>query len=111
MPEEPGLSPTPEEADRRLQRLADRLRVMGPRLAGRDTPEAEAALTAVSAGLQQLADLAADADGRPRREVPALGAHALGDQAVVLGHDLLRERDDRFRAIAVRAVDALYALL
>jgi len=42
----------------------------------------------VYAVLQVLADLAADADGRPRRPVPRLAAQALADQVLVLGHDL-----------------------
>jgi hypothetical protein len=108
------LSPTPEDAERRLQRLADRLRVMGPRLAGRGSAEAEATLAQVRAGLQRLADLAAEAEGQPRRVVPELGPHALADQALVLGHDLLdrpNERPDTFRVAAVDAIDAVYTLL
>ena len=105
------LSPTAQEADRQLQRLADRLRVVGPRLAGRGTPQAGATLDLVRDGLQRLADLAADADGLPRRQVQRLGAHALGDQALVLGHDLLRGRDDRFRTLAVQAIEGVYALV
>jgi hypothetical protein len=38
---------------------------------------------------QQLADLAADAEARPRRPVPRLGDHAVGDQVAVTGNDLV----------------------
>jgi len=86
---EPSLSLTHEEARRRLERLADRLRVVGPRLAAREGESARERLARIRAGLQRIADLAADADGEPRRPVPELAAHALGDQALVLGLDLL----------------------
>lgn len=112
------LSPTHEQAVRRLDRLADRLRIVGPRLAGRSGPEAAATLERIRAGLQHLADLAADADGEPRRPVPALAAHALADQALVLGHDLLGHdgdgpgaRSDLFRVTAVQALDEVIDLL
>jgi hypothetical protein len=83
------LSPTHDDAVRQLERLADRLRVVGPRLAAREGPQAQVQLAAIRTGLQQLADLAADADGHPRRAVPELAAFALADQLLVLGHDLL----------------------
>jgi hypothetical protein len=84
-----------EEAVRRLERLADRLRVVGPRLAARRDPAAGELLGTIRAGLQRLADLAADVDGEPRRVVPELAAHALADQALVLGHDVLSVPDKR----------------
>ena len=74
---------------RELDRVADRLRVIGPRYAARDTPEAAAVLDGVRAAIQRLADLAADAEGLPRRVVPRLAPYALADQVLVLGHDLL----------------------
>jgi hypothetical protein len=40
--------------------------------------------------LQQLADAAADADGRARRPVPELSPMALADQLAVLGADAPR---------------------
>jgi hypothetical protein len=81
--------PRPDpELLRELDRVADRVRVMAPRLAARTGPEPEQALAAVRTLLQQLADLAADAEELPRRPVPELGAHALADQLVVLGRDV-----------------------
>lgn len=77
------------EAVRLLERVADRLRVVGPRLAGREGEEAASRLRQIRAGLQRLADLAADAEGEPRRPVPVLAAHALGDQMLVLGYEAL----------------------
>jgi hypothetical protein len=85
----PAESVSHEDAVRRLERLADRLRVVGPRLAARQDPAAKDLLASIRNGLQRLADLAADADGGPRRVVPELAAHALADQALVLGYDLL----------------------
>ena len=84
-----------EDAVRRLERLADRLRVVGPRLVARQDPAARDLLAAIRAGVQRLADLAADADGEPRRVVPELAAHALADQALVLGYELLGVPDKR----------------
>jgi hypothetical protein len=109
-----ALSPTPEEALRSLDRLADRLRVVGPRLAARDGEPARELLRSVRAGLQRVADLAADVDGEPRRAIPELAAHALGDQALVLGHDLLgspQQRSDVFRTAAVRAFEEVHSLI
>ncbi|GAB6900822.1 hypothetical protein [Kineosporia succinea] len=107
------LSPTHEEAVKRLDRLADRLRVVGPRMAARSSDEAAELLGRIRAGLQRIADLTAEADGEPRREVPVLGAHALADQALVLGHDLLRggDRTDLFRVTAVEAIIAVHDLV
>jgi hypothetical protein len=113
------LSPTHPDAVRQLERLADRLRLVGPRLAARDGAEAHDLLRAIRDGLQQLADLAAEADGRARRPIPELAAFALADQALVLGHDLLGrptddqppERTDAFRAIAVQAIERIQRLI
>lgn len=78
---------TSAELIREAERVADRLRVLGPRWAARrHAPDAEA-IAAVRAALQQLADLVADADRAPRRPVPALALHALGDQVLVLSHE------------------------
>ncbi|GLY14651.1 hypothetical protein Kisp01_16660 [Kineosporia sp. NBRC 101677] len=107
------LSPTHEEAAKRLERLADRLRVVGPRLGARQGAEAAELLARIRAGLQRIADLTADADGEPRREVPVLSAYALADQALVLGHDLLRDGDrtDLFRGEAVAALQDVHDLV
>jgi hypothetical protein len=107
------LSPTHDEAAKRLDRLADRLRVVGPRLAARQSAEAAELITRIRAGLQRIADLTADADGQPHRAVPALKAHALADQALVLGNDLLKggERSDVFRVEAVAALAAVHDLV
>jgi hypothetical protein len=109
-----GLSPTHEDAVRRLERLAERLRVVGPRLAARDSEPARELLGRIRAGLQRFADLAADADGEPRRAVPELAPHALGDQALVLGLDLIGApgvRSDVFHITAVEAFDEVNALI
>ncbi len=107
------LSPTHDEATKRLDRLADRLRVVGPRLAARQSAEAAELIAQVRAGLQRIADLTADADGEPRRPLPVLKAHALADQALVLGNDLLKggERSDVFRVEAVAAILAVHDLV
>lgn len=62
--------------------------MVAPRLAARSGAEAEQELAGIRTALQQLADLAADAEQRPRRPVPELGPHALADQLVVLGRDV-----------------------
>jgi hypothetical protein len=106
-----SLSPTYPEAVRQLDRLADRLRVVGPRLAARDGEQAAELLRSIRAGLQQLADLAADADRLPRRAVPELAGYALADQALVLGHDLLTDRTDPFRAVALDTIRRIQRLI
>ncbi|MBT0770520.1 hypothetical protein KIH74_16365 [Kineosporia sp. J2-2] len=107
------LSPTHDDAAQRLERCADRLRVVGPRLAARQGVEAAQLLARIRAGLQHIADLTADADGEPRRAVPELSAYALADQMLVLGNDLLRDGDrtDLFRVDAVEAIGDVYNLV
>lgn len=85
---------------REIERVADRLRVIGPRLAARASAHAGAGvapdqptLRRIREVVQALADLAADAQGRPHRPVPELAPHGLGDQVLVLGHDLLSMAD------------------
>ena len=95
----PTESLSHQDAVRRLERLADRLRVVGPRLAAREGPQARDLLAKIRDGLQRLADLAAEAEGEPPRTVPELAAHALADQALVLGYDLLGEPTPRIGAI------------
>jgi hypothetical protein len=74
----------PEEFERELGRVSDRLRTLGPRWARRDLAADAVPLAAVRAALQQLADLAADGRGEGPRAVPELTPHALADQVVVL---------------------------
>jgi len=79
-----------EDLLREAERVADRLRVVLPRLLARDDdgPGREL-LDATSATLQTLADAAARAQGQPRRGVPRIGVHAVPDQVLVLAHDLV----------------------
>ncbi|MEJ5866603.1 hypothetical protein WDV85_02470 [Pseudokineococcus sp. 5B2Z-1] len=51
--------------------------------------------------LQHLADAGADLEGEPRRPVPELGVHALGDQLAVLAGDVLAAADARGDDVAV----------
>lgn len=92
MTDRPGttdVSDAPDGYDvsRAAERLADRLRVLGPRWAARSLPEDAPHVAAVRAGLQRLADAGARAEGRPLRPVPDLGLHALADQVLVLARD------------------------
>lgn len=72
---------------READRVAERLRLLGPRWGARQHQPDVAAVATVRAALQALADLAADADGVPRRPVPDLALHALADQVLVLAHE------------------------
>ncbi len=92
-------------------RLADRLRVVGPRFAARDGVAAAAVLDDVRAVLQDLADLGADAEGISRRPVPVLGAYALGDQVLVLSRDVDDTGDPAAAAAAADLLGALAARL
>jgi hypothetical protein len=116
---------------REIERVADRLRVLGPRLAARlatrrttrepvaagpddaaastEPVDAQAIATIeqIRGVLQRLADLAADAEGRRRRPVPALAPHSLGDQVLVLGHDLLAVSDPAARTAGLTALGEL----
>jgi hypothetical protein len=80
--------------DRELRRVADRLRTLGPARLERAGEDAASTATLAHEAAQALADLAADAQGRGRRAVPVLPAHALADQVTVTGNDLLVEGDD-----------------
>jgi len=68
------------------------------RRAGRTDPAAPAPeggrpptrATVTAAAVQRIADLGADAEGRPRRPVPRLDDSALGDQLAVMVDDVLR---------------------
>lgn len=78
--------PPADDADalrRELRRVGDRLRVVPAR-------RLELGLAQeVHRVAQRLADMAADLEGQPRRPVPTLALHGLGDQLEVLGEDLL----------------------
>jgi hypothetical protein len=80
---------TPDAAGvvRAAERLADRLRLLGPRWAARNRSEDAVPAAAVRAGLQQLAEVAARAEAEPARPVPDLGLHAFADQLLVLARD------------------------
>lgn len=80
--------------DRELRRVADRLRTLGPARLERAGEDGKSPATVAHQAAQALADLAADAQGRGRRAVPVLPAHALADQVTVTGNDLLVEGDD-----------------
>ena len=74
---------------RELDRVLTRLAALGPARSARPGPDGVTPADRVRPLLQHLADAAADAEGRARRRVPQLGAHALGDQLAVLAADLL----------------------
>ena len=82
--------PPVPDLEREAVRVADRLRVLGPRWAARQHPPDAEAVDAVRGTLQRLADLAADAGAGPRRPVPHLALHALGDQVLVLAREAAR---------------------
>ncbi len=100
---------TSDRLAREAERAADRLRVVGPRMAARTGADAAALLDAVRGDLQRLADVAAAAENRPSRPVPALAPHALGDQVLVLAHDVVSAAGPGDGAAAV--VDAALAVL
>ncbi len=80
-------APDAYDVTRAAERLADRLRVLGPRWGARQVSADAEQLAAVRAALQRLADAAGRAEGRPPRPVPDLGPHALADQLLVLARD------------------------
>jgi len=80
----------------RAERLVDRLRSLPePRLARREAPDRPSVAEAAHALAQLLADLAADAGGDHRREVPRLSDLAVGDQVAVTLHDLVATLEGR----------------
>jgi hypothetical protein len=97
----------PSELVKEAERVADRLRVVGPRMAARQSAAADAVLDDVHGVLQDLADAAARCAGRPRRGVPRLAPHALGDQLLVLAHDVASEADAAAVDGALAALRAL----
>ena len=94
---------------RELDRVLTRLAALGPARSARPGPDGTTPADRVRPLLQHLADAAADAEGGPRRPVPALAAHALGDQLAVLAADLLAAVPADDPALA-EAADELTAL-
>jgi hypothetical protein len=70
-------------------------------------PRAEVA----AATVQRLADLGADAEGRPRRPVPRLADTVLADQLAVLVDDVVRTGDPAAISTATAELTALKAAL
>jgi hypothetical protein len=101
----------PYEVMRAAERLADRLRMLGPRWAARSNPADAAPAAAVRAALQRLADVAAHAEGEPVRQVPDVGLHALADQLLVLARDATATGDAAALDEAGRTVDELRTAL
>ncbi|HST63777.1 MAG TPA: hypothetical protein VLM05_01200 [Mycobacteriales bacterium] len=66
---------------------------------------------AAAAAVQRLADLGADAEGRPRRPVPRLGDTVLADQLAVMLDDVVRTGDPEALRAAEAEVAALRAAL
>ena len=105
------MTADPYEVLRAAERLADRLRMLGPRWAARDNPADAASAAAVRDALQRLADLAARAEGEPRRPVPDIGLHALADQLLVLARDATTAGDGATLDEAAGIFDELRTLL
>ena len=105
------MSADPYEVMRAAERLADRLRMLGPRWAARDNPEDATPAATVRDALQRLADLAARAEGEPSRPVPDIGLHALADQLLVLARDATAAGDGETLDEAARTVDELRSRL
>jgi transposase InsO family protein len=96
---------------RAAERVADRLRVLGPRWAARDRTEDAMPAAQVQAALQRLADAAARAEYRPARPVPDLGPHVLADQVLVLARDAAATGDAEALAEADDVLAGLRAAL
>jgi hypothetical protein len=61
----------------------------------------------VHALVQRLADLAADAEGRPRRPVPRIGDRVVPDQLRVMRDDLVTTATEDILKVATDDVDAV----
>ena len=104
----PDLRVRRTELSRFLDLQADRVR--GLPLARLDRPKSSGGTSpadAVRAAAQALADLAADAEGEPRRALPRLATHGIGDQLAVVGHDVVRSGDAAALAAAHDVVVAV----
>ncbi|GAA0294277.1 hypothetical protein [Kineococcus aurantiacus] len=78
------------ELSRVLGLQADRVRGLPLSRLDRSRDGAPSAADVVRQAAQELADLAADAEGRERRPLPVLATHGLGDQLAVVGRDVVR---------------------
>ena len=91
-------------------RLVDRLRAMPAARLARAIDGEPTVADSAHALAQVLADLAADVEARPRREVPRLTDFAVGDQVAVALHELVAAVGDREHmalAVALLAVQEL----
>ena len=93
------------ELSRVLGLLADRIRTQPLSRLERTRPgEERSPADHVRAAAQELADLAADAEGEPRRPLPHLALHGIGDQFAVVGADVARHGDAAALATAHEVV-------
>ncbi|WP_380161314.1 hypothetical protein [Kineococcus sp. R86509] len=96
------------ELSRFLDLQADRVRGLPlARLDRPRTPDGPSPADAVRSAAQALADLAADAEGEPRRPLPRLATHGIGDQLAVVGHDVVHFGDAAALAAAHDVVAAV----
>jgi hypothetical protein len=93
--------------DRELGRVVGRLRGLSLERLNRPDDQGVTAAGRTHDCAQLLADLAADAEGRDRRPVPALAAHAAADQLTVTARDVLAEGDEAAVSAAAAALTAL----
>jgi hypothetical protein len=95
------------ELVRELDRVTDRLRSLSLDRLQRPDAEGRAPEQRAREVAQALADLAADATGRPHRPLPVLRPHGVADQVAVTGADVLAEAGP---ASQRQALDVLTAL-
>jgi hypothetical protein len=105
----------PERLDREAARTAERLRTLSLVRLAVALPDGRTRAAAAFALAGELADLAADLAGRPRRRLPELPDGAVGDVLAVCALDLAEEvracGSSPAAAAACRAaVDSLVAL-
>jgi hypothetical protein len=91
----PGVE---EELRVELDRVSTRIRILARRRSpdgarSPDIDEGPDPVGTIRAVLQRMADLAADAEGEPRRRVPELDPNALADQLLTLTQDLMATTD------------------
>ena len=108
----PDLRVQRTELSRFLNLQADRVRGLPLSRLDRPTSPGEGSpADAVRAAAQALADLAADAEGEPRRTLPRLATHGIGDQFSVVGHDVVHFGDAEALAAARDVVVAMRGAL